>query len=57
MEATDYTDIIRTLPRERVVELLESISIQCYDTETVDVLREALNVAIRDGDLGPHDLV
>lgn len=36
--------IIERLSRASLVELLESVSIQCYDSETDDVLREAVRV-------------
>jgi len=37
------------LPRERCVELLERVGIQCYDSETTQTLREAVRVNVEDG--------
>ena len=47
----DAEDYISRVPRAYVVELLEGISIQCYDTEGVDFLREELLLCVKDGDL------
>ena len=37
------------LSREEVVEYLEDVAIQCYDHESIEVLREALRVNVADG--------
>lgn len=37
------------LSRERVIKLLENVSIQCYDHETDNILKEALFVNIQNG--------
>lgn len=42
---------IAVLPRERCVEILTSVSIQCYDSEPTEVLREAIASNIDDGTL------
>jgi hypothetical protein len=42
------------LDREDLVKLLEDAGIQCYDTETDAVLREALKVNVEDGTIGPE---
>lgn len=48
-EAEDY---ISRMPRQYVVELLEDkCSIQCYDMEGVELLREALFLCLKDGDV------
>lgn len=47
-EADDY---ISRIPRNYAAELLEGISIQCYDTESVEGLREQLLRCVKDGDL------
>lgn len=39
------------MPRERMVELLESIAIQCYDHEDCATLREAVVESMEIGDL------
>lgn len=39
------------MPRERMVELLESIAIQCYDHEDCVVLRDAVVQSMEIGDL------
>lgn len=44
-------DAIDALTRERCVELLMSVSIQCYDHETVETLREAIYQNVLDGTL------
>lgn len=45
------SDKISRLPREKCVELLTDICIQCYDHETVEVLREAVQVNVNDGNI------
>jgi hypothetical protein len=44
------------LDRETCVELLEAVSIQCYDHEDVDTLREAVKVNVEDGTIDKGDL-
>jgi len=44
-------DVISTFPRELCIELLESIGIQCYIDEPIEVLREAVAVNVEDGTL------
>lgn len=39
------------LSRDECIELLQGIGIQCYDHETVEVLREAVKVNMLDGSL------
>jgi ERCC4-related helicase len=50
-------ELVRSLPRERCVALLESISIACYEHETVEELREAVLSNVADGDLNADSLV
>lgn len=45
------SDKISRLPREKCVELLTDICIQCYDHETVEVLREAVQVNVNEGNI------
>ncbi len=40
---------INKLGRQQIVEILEGAGIQCYDTEHVDELRQALRVNVADG--------
>jgi ribosome-binding factor A len=47
---------IMSLSREGCVELLEHVGIQCYDSETVDMLREAVRVNVADGTIAPEEL-
>jgi hypothetical protein len=49
--AKQLSDKISRLPREKCVELLTDICIQCYDHETVDVLREAVEVNVNEGNI------
>jgi hypothetical protein len=37
------------LPREACVELLHAVCIQTYDHESIDILREAVEVNVLDG--------
>lgn len=37
------------LSREECVQLLEGAGIQCYDHEPIEVLREAVEVNVKDG--------
>jgi hypothetical protein len=52
----DLTDVISRLPREAVVRLLENASIQCYDSESNDVLRDALQVEYTAGNISAEDI-
>lgn len=47
---------VARLSRERVVALLTDASIQCYDHESDDELREALRVNVADGTISESDL-
>ncbi len=40
---------ISDLSREQLVAMLTDAGIQCYDTESDDVLREAIRVNVQDG--------
>ena len=44
------------LERHNIVQLLENVSIQCYDEEPTDELREALRVNIEDGTIPWEDV-
>jgi len=44
------------LDRAQCVELLENVSIQCYDSESVEELREAVEANVDDGTISPDDL-
>jgi len=48
--------LIDQLDRDQIVSLLESISIQCYDNESTETLREALIVNVEDGTLDPSQI-
>lgn len=52
---TAAQDYAKELTREKCVELLESASIQCYDTEDLETLQEAVASNIEDGTLEPDD--
>ncbi len=53
----DAWDIVRKLDRERIVKLLEGgACIQCYDSESMEVLRQALVECVVDGDIEMSDL-
>lgn len=47
---------LNDLTRERIVELLEGISIECSDDDTTPTLRAALAEALNDGDIDESDL-
>lgn len=49
-------DFVTVLPRNELVKALESISIQCYDSESDQVLEEALAVNIEDGTISIQDV-
>ena len=49
-------DITAKLSREQCVDLLEGAGIQCYDTETVEELREAVQSNIEDGTIAYGDV-
>lgn len=44
-----------TIDRAACAELLEGAGIQCYDSETLEELREAVAVNIEDGTIEPED--
>jgi hypothetical protein len=44
------------LTREQCVRLLEAVSIQCYDAETVAELQEAVRVNVEDGTIPMNEL-
>ena len=46
----------RKLLRETCVKLLEGVSIQCYDHESVEELQEAVKVNVEDGTIDERDL-
>lgn len=48
--------MIDRLDRTKVVELLESASIQCYDHESDEELRQALRVNVADGTIPEESL-
>jgi len=48
--------IVRTMPRSKIVALLEGASIACYDNEDLNVLEEALVVNVLDGTIAEEDL-
>ena len=47
---------ISNLSRDACVELLESVGIQCYDSEPIEVLREAVEVNVADGTISREAL-
>jgi len=47
---------VARLSRENCVRLLESISIQCYDSEPLHVLRDAIKANIADGTISRQAL-
>ena len=47
---------IARLSREDCVRLLENVHIQCSDSETVGVLREAVRSNVEDGTISPQEL-
>lgn len=44
------------LSREECIELLTGVSIQCYDHETTEELREAVAVNIEDGTIDVSEI-
>jgi len=46
---------ISRLSREECVQLLEGAGIQCYDHEPIEVLREAVEVNVKDGTIKEAD--
>ncbi len=52
-DAPEAVDACPNLSREACVELLEEESIQCYDSEDVATLREAVESNISDGTIDP----
>lgn len=53
----EIEDYISRMQREKVVEALESISIQCYDSETTGMLRDQLFANVKDGAISFSDVV
>lgn len=49
-------DLIADLSREKCVSLLDGISIECRDEETVEELREAVESNLEDGTLAWEDI-
>lgn len=47
---------ISRLSRERVISLLENVSIACGENESLETLREALAVNVEDGTISPETL-
>ncbi len=59
MDADGYfndLDICASLSRERCVEILEGISIECNDDEDVTTLRDAVEANLEDGTLAYGDV-
>jgi len=62
MESDEYFldqepfDAINKFSRDQIVRALESVSIQCYDHESTEELREALRVNYSDGTLKADDI-
>lgn len=52
----EWVDAASSLPRERVVTLLEKIGFACYDDDGTGELRETLIEAVRDGNIDECDL-
>ena len=48
---------ISSMRRKRVIELLESICIACYDDEPTSLLKEALIENVNDGNIDEMDLL
>lgn len=46
---------ISRLSREECAQLLEGVGIQCYDHEPIEVLREAVEVNVKDGTIKEAD--
>lgn len=42
-------NLLSRLTRGRIIELLESASIACYDSESTETLLDALKVNVQDG--------
>lgn len=53
----EWMQAVSKMDRERVVELLEGISIACYDDESTEELREALIENVKDGNLDRDDVM
>jgi hypothetical protein len=49
-------NIIDRMHREDVIKTLESVSIQCYDEESTESLRDALFENVKDGTIHQTDL-
>lgn len=47
---------VSKISRERCVELLKAVCIQCYDDETVEILRVAVIENVLDGTINDMDL-
>lgn len=49
----DLRKTLNWMDREKIVEILESYGFQCYDNESTDELRDALQQNIEDGTIDP----
>jgi len=47
---------VQELSREQCVRMLGNVGIECFDDESVDMLREAVNVHIDDGTISLQDV-
>ena len=56
-DALEAIDACPNLPRVVCVELLEAVSIQCYDSEDDATLRTAVEANIKDGTIDPSDVL
>ena len=55
-EELSLTRKVSRLSRERCVALLEGVSIQCYDTESTEELREAVYVNVLDCNIDAEEI-
>jgi transcriptional regulator NrdR family protein len=52
-QSLDYT----RLSREKCVELLEAVSIACHPDESLELLRDAIKLNVRDGTIDVNDVL
>ncbi len=52
----DARERIQQATRREIEDLLEGVSVQCYDSETTDELRDALIANVEDGTISPDSL-
>ncbi len=55
--SVDLENALRRICRDEIVEILEANGFQCYDSETKEVLYEALVVNIEDGTISDNDVI